>query len=349
VKAIDPHNHRSLRRQLATQKALNWDLETDIKWSLGFKDDGMLLPLDEMAIAFPGASAEQRIALSQLMGLVVNSTIAEMEDALPRLKYYGWENILNSYPANPELWDLGEAFFAEEEKHARAFNRYLSVFAEKQGIDRQELDSILPKAFGSFFQKAIIWDAKLGGHAFWWVVTSVEEVSIGIFHEIAKQKDKIDPLYLDLHTKHLEEEARHANYAHLMLAVIRDREKTLGRRALQKVDFLFSQIVSAPWVISELQKVCAGIRRLRHESPFFEVLHSALPLLEQLPKREILSRLFFAAPYISWLLNPNLRRSHRKLVAEHGAWTGPSWGNQQKNDNAAQEPGVPRSTDSLAG
>jgi len=256
------------------------------------------------------------------MGLIVNSTISEMEDCLPKLRHTGWERILRAYPANPELWELGELFFAEEAKHARAFGRYLDSFCTALGVERDDLDSLLPKAFGSNFQRAITANAVSGGHAFWWVVASVEEVSINIYHQIYRSKDQIDPLYFQLHRKHLEEESRHANYAFLMLSLVENGPESLRGRMHRKLDFLFSQLVGAPWVLTELYKFFR-VRELKHKHPFFEVLASCIPLYERLSTAEKIRRMFLSAPYISWFLNPHYRRLHRSAADRLGSLVPP--------------------------
>ncbi len=311
-------NAEALARQIKLQNKLAWDLERDVPWQLGVDHGRMFLPLDEMAIAFPGASAEQRLALSQFMGLVVNATISEMEDALPKLKDCAWARILRDYPANPELEELGEMFFDEEAKHARAFAKYLDTFCNSTGIEKPQLDALLPKAFGSFFQKAITANAFAGGHAFWWVVASVEEVSIGIYQQMHKHKDAIDPLYMQLHRRHLEEEARHANYAYLMLGLVQKSSPSFKRMLHKKADFVFAQIVGAPWVVTELYKFFR-VKDLADKDPFFAVLKSCIPLFEAMPKRELIRRMFFAAPYVSWLLNPTWRETDRVFAKQHGA------------------------------
>jgi len=271
-----------------------------------------------MAIAFPGASNEQRLALSQFMGLVVNATISEMEDALPKLKYSAWSRILRDFPANPELEELGEMFFDEEAKHARAFSMYLDEFCKTTNIEKPQLDALLPKAFGSFFQKAITANALAGGHAFWWVVASVEEVSIGIYQQMHTHKAAIDPLYFQLHRRHLEEEARHANYAFLMLSLVQKSSPSVKRFLLKKADFVFAQMAGAPWVVTELYKFFR-VKDLATKDPYFEVLKSCIPLFEAMPKKELVRRMFFGAPYISWLLNPAWRDQHRTFAKTHGA------------------------------
>jgi hypothetical protein len=311
-------NYADLAHQIALQKKHAWDLDEDIPWHLGIDATKFFLPLDDQSIAFPGASAEQQLALSQFMGLVVNATISEMEDALPKLKYSGWQRLLDEYPVGPEIVELGEMFFEEEAKHARAFGKFLDIFCNALNVEREELDSLLPKAYGSNFQRAITQNAYHGGHAFWWVVASVEEVSISIYHQIFRHRQHIDPLYFQLHRRHLEEESRHANYAFLMLNLISQKPTDIRTAIHRKVDFIISQLVGAPWVITELYKFF-NVKELRHRHPFFEVLASCVPLYEKMSKPELIKRMFLAAPYISWLLNPKWRKLHLAVAKNHGA------------------------------
>jgi hypothetical protein len=319
MRATDPFDHAELAKHLKLQRKAAWDLDTCVNWSIGVDYSKILLPLDEGNIAFPGASREQAAALSQLMGLIVNSTISEMEDCLPRLKKYAWEDVLRDYPVGPELRDLGEQFFEEEAKHASAFKKYLEIFCTGYGIDQEDLDLLVPKAFGSHFQSAIINNARSGGRAFWWVVSSVEEVSINIYHEMFRQRADIDPLFFNLHRRHLEEESRHANYAYLMLELMDCRRNGLRGWWHKKADFTWAQLVTMPWVITELQKFFK-VKDLRHKHPFFEVLASCIPLYESMPVIERVRRVFVAAPYVSWILNPNHRSLHKDVIDRDRAW-----------------------------
>ena len=322
MRAIDPFDYTEIAQYLKQQRKAAWDVDTCVDWSMGVDPTKQLLPLDDTSIAFPGASAEQVLALSQLMGLIVNSTISEMEDCLPRLKKFAWDDVLKDYPVGPELRELGEQFFAEEAKHAKAFKRYLGAFCEDSGIDQDELDILLPKAFGSHFQSAIISNAKSGGRAFWWVVSNVEEVSINIYQGIFRNRSDIDPLFFHLHRRHLEEESRHANYAYLMMNLIDQRR--LGVRGWwhRKADFSWAQLVAMPWVLSELHKFFK-VKELKHHHPFFEVLASCIPLYESLSFSDRVHRMFVGAPYVSWILNPNHRHMHQDFVARDKAWTLP--------------------------
>ena len=129
---------------------------------------------------------------------------------------------------------------------------------------------MLPKAFGSFFQKAITQNAMTGGHAFWWIVASVEEVSIKLFHKLLRHRKSIDPLFYQLHKRHLEEESRHANYAYLMLNVIKNQPSSFNQLLHRKTNFLLAQLIGGPWVIAELYKFFQ-VKDLKHKHPFFKV------------------------------------------------------------------------------
>ena len=319
----DPFTHEKLARQLVLQKELGWDLEKDIPWERGVDSSKYLLPLDDLAIAFPGASSEQKLALSQWMGLVVNSTISEMEDALPNLKYAGWRRLLENYPVGPEMMELGELFFEEEAKHARGFNKYVEAYCDELSVDRVDLAALLPKAFGSQFHQAITRNAMAGGHAFWWVVALTEEISMDIYGELHRHRQNIDPLYLELHRKHLEEEARHANYAFLMLDIFNQQPLSWRKTLHRKTDFIFAQLSCAPWVMGELHKFFK-VKKFKGKHPLFDTLASCIPLYESLSKPELIQRMFVGAPYVSWLLNPKARRRHVFAAKKQGAlipWT----------------------------
>lgn len=319
MRGTNPLNPQSLKRQLSFQEKMQFD-ETAFNWQGGIDLEKMLLPLDKENLVFPGASKEQRIALSQLMGLIVNHTISEMEESLPKLKYHAWEKVLDLYPCAPEVRELGEMFFEEEAKHARVFGKYMHTFAEETGIDLKDLKALLPSAYGSQFQKRVIKNAERGGHAFWWVVTGVEEVSIEIFHAMSEHKQEIDPLFYQIHEKHMEEEARHANYAHLMLNLI--AKSPYGKAIFRKKDLILGQLLPIPWVISELSKI-KNVKQFAHKHPFFETLASTLPLMSKLSSIEILRRIHMSAPYVSWLINPTWRRYHHSPSRNLGSWRMP--------------------------
>ena len=304
------YDHEALALQIIRQKNHAWDLEKGISWSTGVDAKRYLLPIDSEAIAFPGASAEQRLAISQLLGLIVNSTIAELEDIIHKLKHSCWSEILRSYPVGPEMWELGELFFEEEIKHSHAFQRYNLAFCEGTGIDKKDLDLILPKAYGSLFLKAITQNAKFGGHSFWWIVAAVEEVSISLYKNLSPFKTQMDPLYHEVHLRHMEEESRHHNYAFLMLQILKERNHSLSDLFYSKTDLIFGQMFCSGWVIAELNKVFDS-KKLKHKHPFFETIASCENLFKKLGPKELASRLFVSAPYISLMING---KNHKKTI-----------------------------------
>jgi hypothetical protein len=314
---LDLFNPEQLQKQIRLQRQNAWS-EEDIPFSLSINPDLDFLPLDEDNLFFPQATLSQKVALSQLFGLIVNEIISEMECCLPRLKYVGWEMMLKKYPISPELEELGEIFFEEEEKHAKVFRRYLHLFAEKMGLDLVALKSLLPKAFNSNFQNTIIENAKNGGHAFWWVVASVEDVSVQVFKEIRKHRAAIDPLFYELHRFHAEEEARHENYAFLMLEVAKNNSHSLSEKLHVKKDLLIAQAIAGPWLLTELTKVFRA-QEYRHQHPWFEAIASSLPLFGNLSKAEVVQKCWSKAPYIGWLINPSYQKKNLKHAKSHGA------------------------------
>lgn len=312
-------NHIALQCQIARQKRYAWDLERDFHWERGIDLSRPFLPLDEDCLFFPGCSSEQRLALSQLAGLLVNATICETESVINKVKGTAWETLLKSYPVNPELYELGELFFIEENKHARAFEKYQELFCLETAIEPALLTRILPSGFGSNFLGAITKNSLSGGHAFWWVVATVEEASVDIFQKMRPHRSQLDPLFFQLHQRHFEEELRHANYAFFMLSLIETRSKTLRRLWHQKTDLLLAQLHTTRWVIGELQKVFR-VKQFKDRHPFFQTIASCLPHLEYLSPRNLAARLFVSAPYISLLLNSKNHPYTTQMSDKHGAF-----------------------------
>ncbi|MFN7825660.1 MAG: hypothetical protein ACK5P6_09890 [Pseudobdellovibrionaceae bacterium] len=147
------------------------------------------MPLDANNFVFPGASAEQQVVISQILGLMINETICEMECSLPRLKLKAWENILNQYPVNKEMRILGEMVFDEEEKHAQSFQMFFGKFCHQLSIEPKALKSLLPSGFNSQFQKNLIRNAELGGAAFWWTAAAWKRLRSKFFEPCKSIKD----------------------------------------------------------------------------------------------------------------------------------------------------------------
>jgi hypothetical protein len=318
MKILSPFDSQALSEQVRLQQKHGWDLEQDFSWKTGIRDDAYFVPLIENKISFDGASEEQKIAISQLLGLIINQTICEMESSLPKLKLLAWEKKLKNYPVNPEMFELGEIFFDEEKKHAKSFEKFQEIFCSQQGISPEDLKRILPSALNSNFLNAITWNAQKGGAAFWWLVAAVEEVSVQVFKTINQHRDQTDPLFYQLHKKHTEEEIRHENYAFLMLEIDHCQRQGFSSRVIKKTDLLLAETVSVPWVITELTKIFR-VRDYKHKGPFFEILSTCLPFLEKMDRLELFGALFKEAPYISWMINPAFRKKHHQMLKLTGS------------------------------
>jgi hypothetical protein len=314
----DPFDHLALRKQLDFQREHVFDLEHDLNWQEPIDLGRFFLPIDDEAIAFPGANADQRLVLSQLLGLVINNTISEMEDVANKLKHVAWRQILDEFPVNPEMEALGEQFFAEEMKHAELFRRFQAKFCAQTGIDPDDLRQIMPQAYGSTFQTAIRKNAELGGHAFWWVVAIVEEVSVLIYQQLYRTRKELDPLYYQVQRRHFEEESRHTSYAFLMLELIRRRSRNFRQKMHQRFDLVYSELFSTTWVVAELERIFT-VRKLAKKHDFFARLNTCLPLIEKLSVAELARRLFISAPYISSVLNPRYHKLTPMTAAKHDA------------------------------
>ncbi|MBI1861465.1 MAG: diiron oxygenase [Deltaproteobacteria bacterium] len=299
------HAFDLLSNQISRQKKYAWDLERDLPWELGVDPDKFLLPLDENAIVFPGLDDELRLALSQFAGLFVNTAISEMEGVIDKLRDCAWRECLRRNPVNPELETLGELFFDEELKHSRLFKRFNLAFCDRLGIDPKYLQQILPQTFGSRFLDTIIDNAKDGGHAFWWVVASVEEVSIGVFRQMASEKAGIDPLFFEVHRRHMEEEMRHCNYAFLILDLIHKRSKNLRQHYHARTDLILAQTSSSTWLLGELQKMWR-VQKMGSLHPFFTRLVRVVPHFKRISPLKLPHILYASSPYLSLFLN--LRR-----------------------------------------
>ena len=308
--ALSLYDEKGLARQIKVQEAHHWDLETSIPWNVGLDLQKPLVPIDSKALLFPGASDEQRLAISQMMGLMIAQSICEMEECLLRLRLQGWDQIARRFPVNPEFIALGDLFFEEESKHSKSFRRYLEKYALALGVEPAVFDDILPRIEGTKTESMLRLNLHRGGQAFWWIVASVEQEFLRLFKALEPQGNELDPLYYTLHEKHYEEELRHASFPYLILELLMTRDQRLASGVHRRLDLAFAQLLKTVWTVHSLGRF-KKVRQFRNAHPFFDVLSRALPLLERQPPHRILWSLLTSTPYVSSLVNP---RSHRKIV-----------------------------------
>lgn len=311
------YDDQELLRRLHIQRSHAWDLERDFPWEAGIDLSKPFAALDKQAMFFPQATYSQRVVISQYLGLIVASIISEFEKILTRLKPVAWDKPIQEHPVNPEFVALGEAFFEEEHKHSLAFERYLKLFAKEVGVSEKELMATLPVFNHAYLDRLYSMNALLGGLGVWWVVAAVEEMSILIYMDLRQHADELDPLYLCLHRRHFEEEARHASFAFMMLKHLQARNRKPWARVMKKFDFIMNELLSINWLLSEIVSCGPHILGLRKRHPFFQELARLLPTLLQHNPMQLVKDVFTSAPYISLLMNPADYPHVRQSLKEH--------------------------------
>ncbi|MBT6325406.1 MAG: hypothetical protein HOJ35_05515 [Bdellovibrionales bacterium] len=313
-------NELDLEKYLEQQRKHAWDINKDITWNKGIDLTKPFLALGKDATFFPKATPRQRLVISQYMGLLINSTICELENALERSKTECWVNLIRKYPVNPEFIALGEEFFKDEKKHSDVFNKFLKMFAEETNVTYQELQSLLPVLDKSKIESLFRVNSIVGGQALWWVVAAVEEESIMVYKHMHKFKKNLDPLFYEIHRRHFEEETRHAAYAFLMLDLFRRRANSPVNLLAKKLDFIFSEILQITWIMKELLKLI-NVKKLADRHPFYKTLEEALPMISEFSPNEIIQKLFLEDPYISMILNPRNNKNLQESIDQIGSFT----------------------------
>lgn len=322
MQALDIFDEKRHTRQLHVQRRLAWDIEARLDWTGGIDLSKPLLPLDQNNILFPSASPDERLVISQLMGLIVAATISQLEQVALDLKERTWSRVLDQFPINPEFRALGEQFYAEEAKHAAAFSRYIDTFAGALAIAPEDLRSLLPQANRSLYKEIYAWNSVAGGTALWWLVTAVEEESVVIHRYMEPFRDRIDPLYYQLHRAHFEEELRHKSYAQMMLQLLEESGAVKRSLVSRKLDFLLAECLHLTWTFGELVKL-RGLRRFKNHHPFFKTLDGLLGILGKRNPLSVLRTLFTSAPYISDSLHLGEHAHVRALLDQYGTLQAP--------------------------
>ena len=301
------YDEKKLLSYLKKQQKHAWNLESDFSWESEVDLTKEFVPLPDDFILAPHINEEQKLLVSQLIGLMINSSICELEGALERSKKQCWTDVINQYPVSPEFEELGENFFIEEKKHSDAFELFLEKFAIQTNVTVEELKSILPTLNESKIEKLFRMNSYLGGKALWMVVAAVEEESIEVFKQMRPHRNGIDPLYFELHQKHFEEETRHASFAFLMLELLEERTSTPVKLLSRQIDFIMSEVLQVSWILGELMKVI-HLEKLKDRHPFYQGLADLVPVIQQFTFTDVLKSLFNDAPFISLILRPGLNK-----------------------------------------
>ena len=319
MKVPSLYNEDELSKSLEMQQKLAWDLEKDFNWSGGVDLTRPLVPLNKNSKLYKSLSNEQRLVLSQILGLIVNESFNEFEMSLERFRKQCFDDVLDKYPVNPEFLALGVEFFEDEHKHSLAFLRYTEIFAKELGIEVSELKAILPSMQNNKLAEVFNINSIAGGSAIWWLAAAVEEESILLYHFLRLFRNDVDPLYYQLHKNHFEEEARHASFAFMMLELIEKRSKTPLDKVIKKLDFIISDIFQVTWTFAELSKI-NKVKDLEHKHEFFKILSSTIPHIKEVGPIELIHSLFTETPYISMILNPSSNKNVSDALHKYRPW-----------------------------
>lgn len=268
---------KKLALLLEKQKRLEWDLDNDLPWE-ALATHLPLLPMDGLPLP-ESITANERLALSQFLGIMAIAAIAEHESILGVLKTRCMAGI------SPSMLPITEQFFKEESKHSAAFARYIRHFAQKQGIPISFLEKVLPKlGRKSWTTRAFVLNHSLGGNAIWHLVQATELESIDLYRYLKNSHETLEPLYLALNRLHYEEETRHISVPPLILA------RANGR----KLDRKFSRWFHLFWAFRQFLRL-GRLREIQAEHPFFKKTYSAL---QKLSLRQRLSLFYHIQIYI---------------------------------------------------
>jgi hypothetical protein len=318
MRTVSLYDEAALSDLLKVQRQNAWSLEESIDWSTPLDLSKPLVALDESALFFPGASPEERLAVSQMLGLIIAASICEMEECLVRLRKEAFGDILRRYPVSPEFTELGERFFEEETKHSEAFRRYMTQFAHATGVDLEDLKTVLPQVERTKTEWFLKKNLESGGYAFWWVVAEVEQEFLLLYNTLVPFKKRLEPLYFDLHRKHFEEEARHAPFPYLMLELLITRATHPRSFLHSKGDLMVSQIVQTLWTAQSLGRTRA-LKKLADKHPLYRSLARMQEIFEKQPKTRTFWKFFTSAPYVSSLVNPNHHRKFMRFAKKMGS------------------------------
>jgi hypothetical protein len=253
-----------------------------------------------------------------MMGLIVAATISQLEQVANDLRELAWERILNKFPVNPEFYELGVQFFAEESKHAKVFDRYIDMFATSLNVEPDDLKAFLPQARQSVSKKLYQLNSLLGGMSMWWLIAAFEEESIFIYKQLHAVKNQIDPLYYEIHRAHYEEESRHKSYAFMMLQLFEEFTALPQNILFKKIDFALAELINVSWTMTQLSKV-KGLRKYKSHHPFFSVLETLFCDLQKASSISTIRRMVTSVPFISNSLHLAEYAPIRKKLDSFGA------------------------------
>ncbi len=286
-----------------------WDLDRDFDWEAPIDVARPLLPLAEIDRMFPGLDDADRLTLSQLFGIVVAYVFSDAERFLNATREELRDDFERLFAGHPVLLDLGAQFFDEERKHAEMFRRYIGRWLAARGLDPDAFLAEQPRFADSWQHRVILRDAARGGLAFWWLVLLAEEESPLIYRHLEDAAGEIEPLYLRIHRKHFEEEARHATFAYTAMAYLADRNPGVGRALRRRTGVVLAQLLQWSFMATGLLRTRQA-RRRGPSHPWLTAVETAMAKVERLPAghlwRVLLREPTLLGPFLNYRFHANM-------------------------------------------
>jgi hypothetical protein len=304
-------NFSKSRRMMLLQQKSSWDLSRDLNWDQ-FDISKPLFPLSNNFAEALQLTAQEQIALSQLIGIMAAQAISQHERVMQTAKESCWTKPAIQRAMDPDLKELGEEFFQEESKHADAFAQYVCRFADAKGLKSQDLQAYLPTYDeDSILARLMKLNSKLGGRAIWWLVMLTEEESVSIFKLLRRESANIEPVYLNLHRLHYEEEIRHMSYAPMMLRFF-SKSASWMAKLVSTFDFAFMYLAHATWVLLQFLRV-KRLKSYSGSNAFLCDLQSVFRKIDAIPRASLFKLSMTELPWMSRLLSP---LEHQSIRAE---------------------------------
>ena len=309
LRILDVGDPERIRRHTDLMRRKQWDLENDFDWRSPIDVTRPLLPPRAVDRMFPGLDPDERLALAQILGIVVIQIFSDAERFLSKTRDELWPDFERQFAGHPALLELGTQFFDEERKHAEMFRRYVDLWLVARGLDPVRFHATRPRFSESWQHRVVLRNARRGGLAFWWLVLLAEEESPLIYEALEEDAGEIEPLYLSLHRKHFEEEARHATFAYTAMAYLADGMGASRAALHRRTDVILCQVLQ--W--SFMAGAIAHQRREMQSappSPFLDSVRRGLEKVRGLPLRHLF-RVFFreptlVSPFLNYRFHPNM-------------------------------------------
>lgn len=322
MRILDVEDPERMARHLGVMRRRAWDLEADFDWNAPIDVTRPLLPLAQVDRLFPGLEDDERLVLSQLFGIVIAHVFSDAEQFLNKTRDLLWPQFTQMFAGYPQLIELGTQFFDEERKHSEMFRRYIRRWVEARGLDPLRFEERQARFSESWQHRVIHKNAARGGLSFWWIVLLAEEESPLIYKYLEEDAETVEPLYLRVHRKHFEEEARHATFAYTAMAFLADRMPPAKRAVRRRTDIMLCQFLQWSFMLQAMRRE----RQRRDEGPEHPWVHTvnrAMRKVERLPARHLF-RMFFREPtLLSPFMNYRFHKNMVEMVETRRLWSFP--------------------------